>query len=158
MRVAVAAGATLLGALLTAGLPRTGAGGTPAIEKPLAEEAPDVERLHGDAKNIEQAVLDATRAFMREDSAAARKALDRLANESRELAPEDDARYGSAVLNYNRALRVTLDRARESAGKGELEPAFDQFVWVQRTCRICHGLARERGLLAAPVATDAPPR
>ena len=48
---------------------------------------------------------------------------------------------------YEEALHKVLGNTREYVVSGEMDRAFDEFTWVQRTCRNCHRLARERGLL-----------
>jgi len=68
---------------------------------------------------------------------------------TRRLDREADEAYGSDLITYEMAFHVTLDRAREFAVRRDLENAFHQFVWVQRACVTCHGLAREQGLLPA---------
>jgi hypothetical protein len=104
-------------------------------------------RFHDDPQAVLTAMLDVHRAFYRDDAAATREALDRLERSCRRLAPEDDARQGSDVVAFDRAYHVTLSRAREFSGAGDLARAFDEIVWVSRTCRSCHDFARRAGRL-----------
>lgn len=125
-----------------------------AAGDPPGEEAvsPVLPSVHLDVRAVEEGVLEATRAFLREDPAAFRRGLDRVETATRRLDREADEAYGSDLITYEKAFHVTLDRAREFAIRGDLENAFHQFVWVQRACITCHGLAREQGLL--PPAGD----
>lgn len=121
-------------------------------EEDPADRPPTV---HTDAAALEQAAVDAVRAFLREDAAAAREALDRVDGATRRLDRERDAALGDDLLTYEQAFHVTLDRAREMAGKRKLEESFNHFVWVQRACVTCHGIAREQGLLPADPISSA---
>lgn len=102
-------------------------------------------RVHGSGRELERAILDAALAFLREDPAGAKRALDGVAASFPGLRVEDEERFGQAVVDYDEAFRVTVNRAREMAGAGALDASFDQFVWIQRTCRICHEQARGAG-------------
>lgn len=122
------------------------AAGDPPAEETVSPVPPSV---HLDVRALEEGVLEATRAFLREDPAAFRRGLDRMETATRRLDRETDAAYDSDLIIYENAFHVTLDRAREYAIRGDLENAFHQFVWVQRACITCHGLARDQGLLPA---------
>lgn len=111
------------------------------------EPANRPEPVHTDAAELEQAAVDTARAFLREDATAARNAMDRIEGATRRLDHERDAALGEELLNFEQAFHVTLDRSRELAGKQRLEDAFNHFVWVQRACVSCHGIARDQGLL-----------
>lgn len=113
------------------------------------ESASEPSPVHRDARALEDGVLEATRAFLREDAAAFRAGLDRMDAATRRLDREADAAYAPDLITYERAFHVTLDRAREFVARGDLENAFHQFAWVQRACITCHALAREQGLLPA---------
>jgi hypothetical protein len=112
------------------------------------DEATPPERrpVHGKGSDVERLVLEAARGYLREDAAAAKRALDGVAKAFDGLRAEEESIYGEAVVNYDQAFRVTVDRARELAAAGAFDESFDQFVWIQRTCRICHAQAREAGL------------
>ena len=121
----------LLTALLLAGMPE--------------EPAPAPRRLpspHRGGRATEQAVLDVTLAFLREDLAAARPALDRIEAGCKRLGEDDRAVYGGEVLAYDRAFHAALDVSREMASAGDVQRSWEQFVWVSKGCRACHALAR----------------
>ena len=110
--------------------------------------ASETERhLHTDGKALAAALLDVTAALLRDDGKAARLALDRMEESSRRLPPEEAESFGSGMITLDRALHKVLSGSREYSGAGEVERTFDEFIWVQRTCRQCHALAREEGLL-----------
>jgi len=94
-----------------------------------------------------RAAARATAALLRDDAAAAKQALEELDAACRRINPEEDETFGSGTRTLDQALHKVLGNTREYVGAGELDRAFDEFVWVQRTCRQCHALARERGLL-----------
>lgn len=108
-------------------------------------EAP--RTVHRDAKGLERATLDVSRAILLEDAPAARKALDELVEHSPALGPDAAGLFGADIYNTDRAFHTTLNNAREYAGRGNLEELFNEFVWIQRSCRRCHELSRPRGLL-----------
>jgi hypothetical protein len=112
----------------------------------LAEEpAPAPRRFpspHADAKATEQAVLDATLAFLREDLGAARPALDRIEAGCKRFREDDRDVYGGEITSYDRAFHAALDVSREMASAGDLQRSWEQFMWVTKGCRACHALAR----------------
>ncbi len=103
--------------------------------------------VHSDGKALAVALLDVTAALLRDDGKAARLALDRMEKACRQLAPEESEDFGSGIITLDRALHKVLSGSREYSGAGEVERTFDEFTWVQRTCRQCHALARDEGLL-----------
>ena len=105
---------------------------------------------HPDPAALERALLEATRAFMRADVSGARTALDRIEKGCRRLSPEESPAYPEALIEYDRAFHLALDGARELAGRRSLEESWDQFVWIQRGCRVCHGLAEKSGVTGTP--------
>ena len=115
------------------------------IASPRAERT--TQGFHNDGRALEQAMVDVLRALFREDTPAARRALDRMEGLCRRLGPDDLDTLGSGLVQLDRAVHKTLDGTRESAGQGEVDAAFDEFVWVQRSCRQCHAAAREQGRL-----------
>jgi len=126
-------------------------GAVPASDDELAGVSePGVRAVHADTAKVEQALLAATLAFLRENPAEARSALDMIHRNSRALHGDEVGVVGADVLTYDRAFHETLDRSRELAGAGEIDAAFNQFVWVQRACRTCHALSRARGLMVVP--------
>ena len=134
---------TALAALASAALLTIGrAAGPPP---PAALPAP----VHENATALEQAILDATRAFMHGDTAAARSALDRAEEACRRVGYDDlPAAWPKEMVNDDVAMHSALDRARESTSRGQIDPAVDSLVWVERTCRECH--AKRDGKAAPP--------
>ena len=130
------------------------AGGQPPEGESNGEE---LQPVHRDTVVLERSSLEAIRSFLREDPVAARRALDQVDRNTRRLDRFADAAYGEEMIVFEQAFHVTLDRARELAGKRRLEDAFNQFVWVQRSCIVCHGLARKQGLLPPLESGDAAP-
>ena len=55
---------------------------------------------------------------------------------------------GADVRSIRRAVGPSIWWAAVTTA-GDLEDAFNQFVWVQRACVTCHGMAREKGFLPA---------
>jgi hypothetical protein len=134
--------------LLGAASPETPpAGGEPSTDGP----AP----IHADGAALERAVLDATIAFLHSDLHAAREALDRIAAGCRRLSRDEVPRPPEDELLGDQVFHKTVDFAREFATGGEIDKAFDQFVWAQKTCRTCHDRVRkakpvERPAISAP--------
>lgn len=122
-----------------------------------AEGAPDAPPsrapVHADSAALEMAILDATRAFLREDLVAARAALDRVESSCRRLDRERDGAISIDVVLFDQAFHKTLDVAREYSGRGLGERAFDQLRWIQKSCRTCHEIARKEGIPGVPVPT-----
>ncbi len=114
---------------------------------PAVASEPEHRRVHSDGKALAGALLEVTAALLRDDPKAARLALDRMEEACRTLAPEEDEFFGSGMITLDRALHKVLAGSREYSGAREVERTFDEFIWVQRTCRQCHALAREQGLL-----------
>jgi hypothetical protein len=106
-------------------------------------------KVHRDGKALGRATLEAVGALLRDDAATAKQALERVEAACRRLAPEEDATFGPGSRTLDQALHMVLGKTREHVGTGELDRAFDEFWWAQRTCRECHALARERGFLPA---------
>ena len=137
-------------AALVASLAIVGASDVPPPEGDPAEP----RAVHVDTQAVIENVLMATRAFMAEDPVGARQALDRLKQQSPPLDRERDEAYGHEMLSFDQAFHITIDRSREYALAGHMEDSFNQFVWVQRACITCHGMARKRGFLPPPVPTS----
>lgn len=144
-------GAALVGALLRACAASSGVSAETEVP-PAAGPVP--APIHGQGSSLEQAVLDASLAFLREDAASAIAAMDRLEGTCRRLSREGDPVIHRDVLLYDQALHAALAKSRDLAERGDVAQAFDQFVWVQRACRQCHQMAREHGLI--PQAQSAP--
>ncbi len=107
-------------------------------------------RVHAEGREIERALLDATRAFVYEDLKAAREGMARIEAHCARLSPETHPELPREVVTYDRAFHLALDAAREHALRGNLQESFHQFLWIQQGCRRCHELAREQGLAGVP--------
>jgi len=114
--------------------------------------APDDQRtvkVHADGAAMKRRTLEVTRALMRDDQPAVRVALDALESACRELTPADVDVLGHRFRTLDQAMHRVLGRTKAYVDAGHLDEAFDEFVWVQRTCRQCHAESREKGLLPA---------
>lgn len=151
MRKAVVLAGAVLGAVALLGAAEKAAP-PPGPEPVAARPAP----VHNDLGALEKAVVDATLAYVRGDSKAARAALDRVSDGCRRLGREDNPKSPDGLIEYDQAFHKTVDLAREFATTDQIERSFDQFVWAQRACRVCHGLARKEGLMAESLAAPKP--
>jgi len=120
---------------------------TQLTASPAVASETEPRRVHSDGKALAEALYEVTAALLRDDTKVARAALDRMEEACRRLEPEEVEFFGSGMITLDRALHKVLSGSREYAGAGEVERTFDEFIWVQRTCRQCHTLAREQGLL-----------
>jgi hypothetical protein len=111
------------------------------------DEPTATAKVHVDGKALGRACSKATAALLRDDPVAAKAALIQMEEACRRLTPEEDATFGSGARTLDQALHKVLGNTREYVAAGAMDRAFDEFTWVQRTCRNCHALARERGLL-----------
>lgn len=126
-----------------------------AGRSPAPSPAPSATRpapIHVDAADLERAMLDADKAFLYGDGAAARKALDRAEKDCRRLSPDDVPAWPRAMIDQDGGMHMALDRAREYAARGRIEDAIGAMVWAMRACRNCHAL-RDKG-----TTTPAEPR
>ena len=140
--------------LLGAAMALSAAGGPPGSAEREASGAVPALLVHRDPREVLEGTVEAARAYLLEDATAMRAALDRIERATRRLDRERDAALGKDLLVYEQAFHETLDRAREMSGKGDLEKAFNQFVWTQRACVTCHGIARDEGRLPpAPLSS-----
>lgn len=111
-------------------------------------------RFHEDPEGVEQAVLEATLALLREDLTAARRALDRVERGCARLTSDDDPRLPGSVIAWDQGFHRHLDTAREMALRGDLDRMFDAMDWLQRGCVGCHRRASEEGLRPPPNETS----
>jgi hypothetical protein len=139
--------ATLAATLAISGI-GTDPGGEPSSQ--------GLKPVHYDALALEDAVLGAMRAFLREDTAAMRRSFDRMEESTRRLDREKDQAYGSDLITWEEGFHGTIDRGRELSGKGRLEDAFDQLMWSQKACVGCHKVARKKGFLPVSAQPDIP--
>ncbi len=114
-----------------------------STQEDLAKPAP----VHADTDRVVEAMTETLGALLRDDAAAARRALDRVDAQLRELKAEEQVHFGRDIVSYSRAVKGTLNVARESSGAGNLERTFHEFISIQKTCRVCHDFARRQGLL-----------
>jgi hypothetical protein len=123
------------------------------------DESAAAPKVHRDGKALGRATVEAAGALLRDDATTAKSALERMEAACRRLAPEEDETFGPGSRTLDQALHMVLGKARENVGAGEMDEAFAEFWWVQKTCRDCHALARERGLLPSegPLWSDASP-
>ena len=113
----------------------------------VASETPPAPRVHTDGVAMAQGVVGAFDALLREDLPQAQKAITRLQTSCRRLAPEADETFGPGFRNRDQALHKVLDGTLGFIVDGRAEDAYTEFVWVTRTCRECHALARKADLL-----------
>lgn len=99
--------------------------------------------FHADPDALERATLDATRALLRSDAAAARSAMDRVEAACRRVEPDESV--PADVREIDVAFHRTLDLAREWATRGDVEKSWDQFYWIPKGCRQCHAAAKKAG-------------
>ena len=104
------------------------------------EPAPVVPPVHADAKDLEQAVVDATRAFLHGDAPGMRAAFDRAEKDCRRLGPDDEPARPHKMIDLDSSLHAGLDRAREYSSRGDLDSSFESMRWIMRGCRACHEL------------------
>ena len=103
--------------------------------------APMPAPVHVDGQALEDAVVEATRAFLRADAPAARAALDRAEEACRRLAHDEKPAWTRTIVNDDIALHMALEKARELSSLGAIDKAVETLVWVGRTCRECHARA-----------------
>lgn len=114
--------------------------------------------FHADPRALEQAVLDATLALLREDTAAARRALDRMEEGCVRTTVEQDPTLSWQVAAWDEGFHRQLDTARERAKRGDVDGTYDTLAWLQRGCRGCHRQARLDGRMPSPPPeSSAPP-
>ncbi len=140
----------LLASLLLGSTVVGGAVGVSADDPP-PRQAPS--SFHTDAGALEQAVLDATLALLREDTASARRALDRMEEGCARRTVDDDPTLSWQMAAWDQGFHRQLDTARELAKRGDVDGTYDTLAWLQRGCRGCHRQARLDGRMPA-----APPR
>ena len=112
-----------------------------AVASPPPSPLPPPVHVNGSA--LEDAVVEATRAFLRADAAGARAALDKAEEACRRLAYDDKPAWTRTIVNDDIALHMALEKAREMASRGEIDRAVETLVWVGRTCRECHARAAD---------------
>ena len=116
----------------------------------------DVDRIHPDPEALMAAFLDATRAVVIGDNKGLRAALDRVQNRCARISDLDTVNYSARIKNIDKAFHTSVDVARELAGDGKTRQAYEQYLWVERGCWMCHSSARSEGLMPTQ-AVDAVP-
>lgn len=107
-------------------------------------DEPKAQPVHADAAALERALADTILALSRGDAPGMRAGLDGLERSCRRT--RDDEPLPKQLLTFDIAFHLTLDRARELAGAGDIEHSAQQFCWIQSACRKCHDQARKDGL------------
>jgi hypothetical protein len=102
--------------------------------------------IHTDSAALEQAFIDTTVALVRGDASATRSGFDRMEKLCRRASQDEPHAYPKQVTTLDAALHLTLDRARELSGAGDVEGASQQMCWIQAVCRDCHTAARKAGI------------
>lgn len=126
-----------------------------ATDPPSSDPPP---AFHPDPRALEQAVLDATLALLREDAPAARRALDRMEEGCVRRTVEEDPTLSSQVAAWDAGFHRQLDTGRELAKRGNVDGTYDTLAWLHRGCRGCHRQARLDGRMpSAPPEPSAPP-
>lgn len=115
---------------------------------PLAADQP-ARRVHAQPELIRPALSQAATALMADDVKAAIVAVEQLEATNPRLFVEDNERFGQSASNLSQSLHKVLEGTKAYLHRGDVEEAFNEFVWVQRTCRACHRQARGLGLLPA---------
>lgn len=134
-------------ASLVVGLAACGVAIGVSATDPPAQDAPPA--FHTDPRALEQSVLDATLALLREDAAAARRALDRMEEGCARRTVEDDPTLSWQMAAWDEGFHRQLDTARELAKRGDVDGTYDTLAWLQRGCRGCHRQARLDGRIPA---------
>jgi hypothetical protein len=114
-----------------------------------ADPPPAKPRVHRDGRAMAEGVVEAFDALLREDLEKARAAIKRLHAACVRLSPEADETFTQGFYNRDQALHRVLDGTLEFIVDGKAEEAYTEFVWVTRTCRECHAMARKGGWLPA---------
>ena len=130
-------GGVLFGAVAVSGL------------EPETNDAGSVPAPVHDGDLLERSI-ELSRALLSEDAAAAYEAARRLHAGCRVLMPEDLDHYGSAIRSIDKTFHAALLQTRELIAQGQVEEALGQQAWVERSCLICHRLAREQALPGVP--------
>jgi len=108
-------------------------------------DEPQRQPFHADPAVLERTLADTILALSRGDAPAMRSGLDGIEKACRRT--RDDEPYPKELLTFDNAFHLTVDRARELAGAGDIEHSAQQFCWIQGACRKCHDEARKSGVL-----------
>jgi hypothetical protein len=109
-----------------------------------AEQVP----IHQDVRMTERVALKVNRAFLHDDAGDLLSWLRMLEQQIRPLDHERDGAYGQEIVSHSQSFHGTLDRTRQLVAAGNIDKAFEQYKWTQRSCIDCHRKARDAGLIA----------
>jgi len=116
----------------------------------LAFSVVPAETFHPAAGDLERAVLDLTRAIVREDVEAAREAMRRIrALEPRRFEADPRPQLPGNIGAIERAFHLTVDAAHAAVDRGDFEDLLSQQRWIITACGRCHTEARRLGQLPA---------
>ena len=111
------------------------------------EAAAPTVKFHTDAEAMQRDTAAAIDALMADDLEQLRGIVERMEAGCRELTPEEGDALGPHFRNRDQALHVVLNGTIGWIDKKNPNEAFTEFIWVLRTCRECHALARAAGYL-----------
>ena len=111
------------------------------------------EPVHRDPAAVEKGMLDATKAVMYGDAAAAREALDRVEAACRRVGYDEVPPWPREMVDQDVGMHAALTRAREYASRSMWDDTANSLVWVGRSCRNCHAL---RATTANPADSGSP--
>lgn len=124
---------------------------------PAEPASPPREPFHRDAADLEAAMVDLTRAVMRDDAGGAGVALARIAQlEPRRFEADPRPELPGDMPAVERAFHQTLDAARAAVERPDLATVLDQQRWMIMACRRCHAVARREGWMAPGPVGAAP--
>jgi hypothetical protein len=118
-----------------------------------APQPAGLEPIHRDSAAVEKGMLDATKAVLYGDSAAARAALDRVEAGCRRVGYDEVPPWPREMVDQDVGMHAALTRAREYASRSMWEDVANSLVWVGRSCRNCHTL---RATTASPSDSGSP--
>jgi hypothetical protein len=135
MLVVTLAALTVLGLWAAAGLASEEDAAAPAV------------KFHTDAAAMQRDAAAAIDALLADDLEQLRPIVERMEAGCRKLTPEEGAALGPYFRNRDQALHVVLNGTLGWIEQEKPNEAFTEFLWVLRTCRECHALARSSGYL-----------
>jgi hypothetical protein len=113
-------------------------------------ETAEREPIHQDVKMTERAALKVIRAFLRDDAGDLLNWLRMMEQQIRPLDHERDGDYDQEIVSHSQSFHGTLERTRQLVAAGNIDKAFEQYKWTQRSCIDCHRKARDAGLIVVP--------
>ena len=119
----------------------------------VAPQPAGPEPVHRDPAAVEKGMLDATKAVLYGDAAAARDALDRVEAGCRRVGYDEVPPWPREMVDQDVGMHAALTRAREYASRTMWDDVANSLVWVGRSCRNCHAL---RATTANPAGSGSP--